>query len=66
MGQCMSYLDFKKVYDSVKREVFYDIVLGFGIPKKVVRLIKMFLKIIPVAKFVYVNICLIHFLFRMA
>ncbi|KAJ4431136.1 hypothetical protein ANN_19731 [Periplaneta americana] len=32
---------FKKAYDSVKREVLYDILIEFGIPKKLVRLIKM-------------------------
>ncbi|KAJ4450648.1 hypothetical protein ANN_02077 [Periplaneta americana] len=31
----------KKAYDSVKREVLYDILIEFGIPKKLVRLIKM-------------------------
>ncbi|KAJ4433883.1 hypothetical protein ANN_16196 [Periplaneta americana] len=35
------FIDFKKAYDSVKREVLYDILIGFGIPKKLVRLIKM-------------------------
>ncbi|KAJ4445425.1 hypothetical protein ANN_07230 [Periplaneta americana] len=35
------FIDFKKVYDSVKREVLYDILIEFGIPKKPVRLIKM-------------------------
>ncbi|KAJ4436108.1 hypothetical protein ANN_18735 [Periplaneta americana] len=37
------FIDFKKAYDSVKREVLYDILIEFGIPKKLVRLIKMFL-----------------------
>jgi hypothetical protein len=35
--------DFKKAYDSVKREVLYNILLEFGIPKKLVRPIKMWL-----------------------
>ncbi|KAJ4437974.1 hypothetical protein ANN_13913 [Periplaneta americana] len=34
-------IDFKKAYDTVKREVLYDILIEFGIPKKLVRLIKM-------------------------
>jgi hypothetical protein len=34
-------MDFKKAHDSVKREVLYNILLEFGIPKKLVRLIKM-------------------------
>ncbi|KAJ4444008.1 hypothetical protein ANN_05797 [Periplaneta americana] len=35
------FIDLKKAYDSVKREVLYDILIEFGIPKKLVRLIKM-------------------------
>jgi hypothetical protein len=34
-------IDFKKAYDSVKSGVLYSILLEFGIPKKLVRLIKM-------------------------
>jgi hypothetical protein len=35
------FIDFKKACDPVKREVLYNILLEFGIPKKLVRLIKM-------------------------
>jgi hypothetical protein len=35
------FIDFKKAYDSVRREVLYNILIEFGIPRKVVGLIKM-------------------------
>ena len=35
------FIDFKKAYDSVRREVLYYILIEFGIPKKLVRLVKM-------------------------
>jgi hypothetical protein len=35
------FIDFKKACDSVRREVLYNILLEFGVPMKLVRLIKM-------------------------
>ena len=35
------FIDFKKAYDSVRRAVLYKILIVFGIPKKLVRLIKV-------------------------
>jgi hypothetical protein len=35
------YIDYKKAYDSVRREVLYNILIEFGIPRKLVGLIKM-------------------------
>ena len=35
------FIDFKKSYDSCKRESLYNILVEFGIPRKLVRLIKM-------------------------
>ena len=35
------FIDFKKAYDSVRREALFNILIEFGIPKKLVRLIKM-------------------------
>jgi hypothetical protein len=34
-------IDFKKACDSVRREVLYSILIEFGVPMKLVRLIKM-------------------------
>jgi len=34
-------MDFKKTYDSVRREVLYNILIEFGIPTKLIRLIEM-------------------------
>jgi len=35
------FIDFKKTYDSVRREVLYNILIAFGVPKKLVRVVKM-------------------------
>jgi len=35
------FIDFKKAYDSVRREVLYKILIEFGIPRKPVRLVKL-------------------------
>jgi hypothetical protein len=40
-GTVQQLFDFRKAFDSVKREVLYNILVEFGIPKKLVRLIKM-------------------------
>ena len=37
----ISSIDFKKAYDSVRREVLYKNLIEFGIPRKLVRLVKM-------------------------
>jgi hypothetical protein len=35
------FIDFKKAYESVRREDLYNILIEFGFPKKLIRLIKM-------------------------
>jgi len=38
------FTDLKKAYDSVRREVLYNILIAFGVPMKLIGLIKMCLK----------------------
>jgi hypothetical protein len=38
------FIDFKKAYDSVRGEVLYNVLTEFGMPRKLVELIKMCLK----------------------
>ena len=37
---CQLFIDFEKAYDSIKRESLFDILIKFGVPRKLVRLIK--------------------------
>jgi hypothetical protein len=37
------FVDFRTAYDSIRREVLYNILIEFGVPMKLVRLIKMHL-----------------------
>jgi negative regulator of genetic competence, sporulation and motility len=37
------FIDFKKAYDSVRRDVMYSSLIEFGVPMKLVRLIKLYL-----------------------
>jgi Reverse transcriptase (RNA-dependent DNA polymerase). len=37
---CQLFIDFEKDCDSIKRESLYDILIKFGVPRKLVRLIK--------------------------
>ena len=37
---CQLFIYFEKAYDSIRKESLYDIVIKFGVPKKLVNLIK--------------------------
>jgi hypothetical protein len=43
------FLDFKKAYDSVSREVLSSMLIEYGVPMKLVRLLKMCL-VKPIVK----------------
>jgi hypothetical protein len=58
------FVDFKKAYDSVRREVVYNILIEFGVPMNVVTLIKMCLNKMY-SKVNTGNISLIIFILRM-
>ena len=38
---CQLFVEFEKAYGSIKRESLYDILIKFGVPTKLVRLIKI-------------------------
>jgi hypothetical protein len=50
-------MDFKKAYDSVRREVQYNILIEFGIPTELVRIIKMCLNETHIEVCIGKNIC---------
>jgi hypothetical protein len=54
-------IDFEKACDSVRREELYNILTEFGIPMKLVRLIKMCLNETYTTVCIHIN--LMHFLF---
>jgi hypothetical protein len=59
------FIDFKKAYDSVGKEVLYSILIEFGIPRELVGLIKMRLN--ETYSTVHIGkISLTNFPFRMA
>jgi hypothetical protein len=58
------FIQFKKTYDSVRRELLYSILIKFWVPMKLLWLIKMCLNE-TYSKIRIGNICLIIFLFEM-
>ena len=40
---CQLFIDFEKSYNSIKRESLYDILIKFGVPRKLVGLINTYL-----------------------
>jgi len=58
------FIDFEKAYDSVRRELLYNILTEFSVLIKLIRLIRMSLNE-TYSKFRVRKINRIHFLFRM-
>jgi hypothetical protein len=58
------FTDFKKAYDSVMKEVLYNILTEFGVPMKLFKLIKMSLNETE-SKVDIANICLTIFLTKL-
>jgi hypothetical protein len=56
------FIDFKKAYNSVRREVLYSILIAFGILRKLAGLINMSLN----ETCSTLRVCLTSFLYRMA
>jgi hypothetical protein len=59
------FIDFKKADDSVSKEVLYNILIEFGVPMILVRLIKMCLNEIHSKVRIGLSVCPIVFLSRM-
>jgi len=57
------FIDFKRTYDSIRREILYNILIEFDIPLKLVRLVRVFLK--HIAEAGLARICLTCFLLGM-
>jgi len=57
------FVDYKKVYNSVRREVFYNILIDFSILMQLARIIKLCLN--HISESGKANICLTCFLLRM-
>jgi hypothetical protein len=58
------FIDFRKACDSVRREVLYNILIEFGVPIKLIRLIEICLNETSIKAHIS-NICLISFLSKM-
>jgi hypothetical protein len=50
------FVDFKKAYDSVRREVLYNILIEFVVPMKLVRLIEACIRINEMYSYIKVRV----------